>query len=145
MAYKGKFKPKNYKKYIGNPSKIIYRSLWERKYMKYCDSTPSILKWSSEPLSIPYLCPTDNKWHKYFPDFYMKSKNKNNIIKEYIIEVKPLKQTKPPKKRKKTKQYIYETLTWQKNQAKWKFAEEYCSKNKWKFMILTERELQPHK
>ena len=51
-------------------------------------------------------------------------------MKEYIVEVKPLKQTKPPKKRKKTKQYIFETLTWQKNQAKWKFAEEYCARNK---------------
>ena len=145
MAYKGLFKARNYKKYIGNPSKITYRSLWERKFMKYCDQTPNILEWASEPLFIPYLCPTDNKWHKYYPDFYMKLKTKNGIIKEYIIEVKPLKQTKPPKKRKKTKQYIYETLTWQKNQAKWKFAEEYCAKNKWEFKILTERELLPHK
>ena len=41
--------------------------------------------------------------------------------------------------------FLYEELTWQKNQAKWKFAEEYCIKNDWEFKILTERELQPHK
>ena len=68
-----------------------------------------------------------------------------NIIKEYIIEIKPLKQTKAPKKRKQTKNYIYESLTWQKNQAKWKYAEELCNKNNWEFKILTERELLPYK
>ena len=145
MSYKGRYSPINYKKYTGNPSKIVYRSLWERKFMKYCDLTPNILKWSSEPLSISYLCPTDNRWHKYYPDFYMKLKTKDNIIKEYIIEIKPLKQTKAPKKRKQTKNYIYESLTWQKNQAKWKYAEELCNKNNWEFKILTERELLPYK
>ena len=33
MAYKGKFKPKHTKKYKGDPTQIIYRSLWERKFM----------------------------------------------------------------------------------------------------------------
>ena len=145
MSYKGIYKPKNYEKYIGNPSKIIYRSLWERKFMKYCDLTPSILRWKSEPFPIPYLCSTDKKWHKYYPDFYMKMKTKDGMIKEYVIEVKPLKQTKPPKKRKKTKQFIYETLTWSKNQSKWKYAMDYCSKKKIEFKILTEKDLLPYK
>jgi len=37
MAYRGKYNPINPKKYKGNPSKVIYRSLWERKLMVYCD------------------------------------------------------------------------------------------------------------
>ncbi len=37
MAYKGKFKPKHIKKYKGDPTQIIYRSLWEKKFMEYCD------------------------------------------------------------------------------------------------------------
>ena len=33
MAYSGKYIPVNPKKYRGNPSKVTYRSLWERKLM----------------------------------------------------------------------------------------------------------------
>ena len=38
MAYKGYFKPINSFKYLGNPTNIIYRSLWEMKLMAYLDS-----------------------------------------------------------------------------------------------------------
>ena len=48
MAYKGKFRPKNPQKYRGDPTKIIYRSLWERNCMRYFDENPNVLKWSSE-------------------------------------------------------------------------------------------------
>jgi len=37
--YKGKFKVKNPQKYKGNPSNIIYRSLMELRFMKWCDSS----------------------------------------------------------------------------------------------------------
>ena len=33
MSYKGKFKPKNYQKYKGNPTNITYRSLLERRFI----------------------------------------------------------------------------------------------------------------
>ena len=64
MAYKGKFKPKNRDKYKGNPTNIIYRSLWERRFMVYCDSNNSVVKWSSEEIVIPYRSPFDRKIHK---------------------------------------------------------------------------------
>ena len=54
MSYKGRFKPKHYKKYKGDPTKVIYRSMWELRFMKYCDKNPSILEWSSEEIIIPY-------------------------------------------------------------------------------------------
>ena len=54
MSYKGRFKPKEYKKYKGDPTKVVYRSMWELRFMKYCDSNPSILEWSSEEIVIPY-------------------------------------------------------------------------------------------
>ena len=47
MAYKGKFKPKHIKKYKGDPTQIIYRSLWEKKFMEYCDLTENISQWQS--------------------------------------------------------------------------------------------------
>ena len=74
MAYKGKFRPHNIKKYRGNHKGIIYRSLWELRFMRYCDNTPSILEWASEELIIPYRSPVDGKKHRYFPDFWLKVK-----------------------------------------------------------------------
>ena len=37
MAYSGKYKVKNTKKYAGDHTKVIYRSLWEKYCFKYCD------------------------------------------------------------------------------------------------------------
>ena len=64
MAYSGKYKPRNPKKYKGNPTKIIYRSNWEKKFMHFCDSTDSILEWGSEEVIIPYRCPTEGRVHR---------------------------------------------------------------------------------
>ena len=67
MSYKGKYKPKHTRKYKGNPTNIIYRSLWELKFMKYCDDNSNILEWCSEEIVLPYRSPIDNRIHKYFP------------------------------------------------------------------------------
>ena len=96
MSYKGKYKPKHPKKYKGDPTNIIYRSLWERKFMLYCDSSNNILEWCSEEIALPYRSPIDNRVHRYFPDFYIKVRESTGIIKKYIIEVKPKKQTLEP-------------------------------------------------
>ena len=123
MSYKGKYYPSFPRKYKGDPTNIIYRSLWERKFMVYCDKNQNILEWASEEIAIPYRSPIDNRVHRYFPDFYMKVKEMNGRIKRYVIEVKPAKQTKPPAKPKRqTKGYIREAYEYAKNQAKWKMA-----------------------
>ena len=146
MSYSGKFKPKNYKKYKGDPTKIYYRSLWERKFMVYCDNNPSILEWGSEETIIPYRSPIDKRVHRYFPDFYIKYVNSNGKILREIIEVKPKRQTLPPKEQKrKTKRYLNEIATYAVNQAKFKAAEEYCKDRKYGFRILTEEHLLPNK
>jgi hypothetical protein len=77
MAYSGKYNPINPKKYKGDTSKVIYRSLWERKLMVYCDNTKSVLEWGSEEVIIPYVSPWDGKVHRYFPDFYMLKSNQS--------------------------------------------------------------------
>ena len=141
-TYKGRFSPKNPKKYKGDPTNIIYRSLWERKVMVYLDENVNVLEWSSEELTIPYRSPEDNRIHRYFPDFYVKTRGKDGLLKVTVIEVKPKHQTKEPVKKKKiTKQYITEVMTWGKNQAKWKAAMEFCSDRGWEFKILTEDDL----
>ena len=142
MSYKGKFQPSFPRKYKGNPSNIIYRSLWERKFMVYCDLNENILEWGSEEIVLPYRSPIDNKIHRYYPDFYIKVKESNGRIKKYIIEIKPKKQCIEPKvQKKKTKSYIYEVYEFARNQAKWKAAREFCADRMWEFKVLTEDEL----
>ena len=142
MAYKGKYYPSFPRKYKGDPTNIIYRSLWERKFMVYCDKNQNILEWASEEIAIPYRSPIDNRVHRYFPDFYMKVKETNGKIKNYVIEVKPAKQTKPPTKPKRqTKGYIREAYEYARNQAKWKMAKEFCADRQWEFKVVTEKEL----
>ena len=142
MSYKGKYNPRNPEKYKGNPHNITYRSLWERKFMVYCDNNNSILEWGSEEIVIPYLSPWDGRIHRYFPDFYCKIKQHDGTIKKLVIEVKPKKQTKPPKEpQRKTKSYLNEIKAWGVNTAKWKYATEWCNNNDMEFKILTEDDL----
>jgi len=142
MSYKGYFKPKHPKKYKGNPTNIIYRSLYELKLMSYLDKNSNVLEWASEEFFIPYVSPIDGKVHRYFPDFWIKKINKEGLVETVVIEVKPQKQTIPPTPQKTiTKQYLYEVQTWGVNQAKWEAANKYCSSKNWKFVIATEKEL----
>ena len=148
MSYKGKFRPKNPKKYEGNPTNIIYRSLLERRFMVYLDNNPSVLKWNSEEIIIPYVSPLDNRVHRYFPDFFMEYRNARNVIVQTLIEVKPSIQTKPPNpKRKltktgrKSKRYLREVNAYIINDAKWKQAIKYCGERGWDWKIITEKEI----
>ena len=148
MSYKGKVKPKNPKKYKGNPTNTIYRSLLERRFMVYLDNTPAVLKWSSEAIIIPYVSPIDKRVHRYFPDFYMKYKNKSGNTVHQLIEIKPSIQTKPPnpkrrltKTGRKSKRYLNEAKTYMINDAKWKQAVKYCKERNWEWRIITEKEI----
>ena len=145
MAYSGKFRPQNYKKYKGDPTNIIYRSLWEKKFMLWCDKNENVVEWGSEEIIIPYRSPVDNRFHRYFPDFYVKAKTRNGTLSKNIIEIKPYAQTQQPKRNKKvkvTRSYLSEVKTFAVNQAKWKAADEYCKDRRMNFLVLTENELR---
>ena len=125
---------------------MFYRSLWERRFMVYCDNNPNILEWGSEEIIIPYKSPLDKKVHRYFPDFFIKYKNSSGKIIREIIEVKPKRHLSPPKEpKRKTKRYLGEVNTYIINQAKFKAAEEFCKDRKLGFRILTEEHLVPKK
>ena len=96
MSYKGWFRPKNPSKYKGNATNIIYRSNWELRVMKWLDGNPAVIWWASEELPIPYVSPVDNKVHRYFPDFIVRTKRKDGSEQTSILEVKPHKQTMMP-------------------------------------------------
>jgi len=142
MTYKGKFIPTKPNKYKGDIRNIIYRSLWELKFMKWCDRNANILEWGSEEFFIPYRSPLDNRVHRYFPDFYMKVQESNGKQVRYVIEVKPARQCVPPVKGKKQKKtFIREVAEYAKNQAKWKAAQEFCEDRQLTFKVVTEKEL----
>lgn len=142
-TYKGFFRPKNPKKYKGDPNNIIYRSGWEAKFMSYLDGHPDVLEWSSEEFAIPYLSPLDGRMHRYFPDFTIKRKDIRGKVETFVIEIKPKKQTKPPVKQTKlTKRYIMEVKTWGINSSKWDAAGKFCKERGWKFLIMTEDDLK---
>lgn len=140
-TYKGLFKPKNPKKYNGNPDNIIYRSSWELRVMKWLDDRPDVIWWASEELPIPYYNPIDKKMHRYFPDFIVKMKQRDGSVMTYLLEVKPESQTKQPVRKRKTQKFIQESVTYVVNQCKWKAADEFCHEHGWKFMIITEKDL----
>lgn len=136
MSYKGRFRPSNPKKYRGDFTNIIYRSLWELKFMRECDSHPDIVEWASEEVIIPYRNIVDGKMHRYFPDFWVRKIN-NDIT---LVEIKPSTQSIPPQKKSKiTKRYIEEVTTWGTNLSKWRAAQQYCDNRGWTFMVLTEK------
>lgn len=140
--YKGRFKVTNLSKYKSDATDVVYRSSWELKFMKWCDTNPSVLEWGSETVIIPYRSPVDSKVHRYFVDFYVKVKSKSNIITKYLVEIKPEKFTKPPEiPKKKTKRFIEEVFMYGVNQAKWKSADEFCKDRGMQFLVLTENDL----
>ena len=145
MTYKGRYFPTNPKKYRGNPNQIIYRSLWERKVMVYCDKNDAIIEWGSEEVIVPYLSPMDGKIHRYFPDFYMKVRQVDGSTKKFIIEVKPKSQCKQPVKnpKRRTTKWFNEVKTFAINQAKWKSAREFCEDKGMEFKIFTEDHINP--
>ena len=137
MIKKGRYKPVNPNKYKGNPTKIVYRSGWEKKVMQKLDLSPQVEQWASEEVIILYRSPLDRKVHRYFPDFWVKFTNKKVVI----IEVKPNRETKPPKKREKSRKFINEAKKYAKNEAKWRAAEEFCKNKGWHFLIQDEYDL----
>lgn len=137
----GVYKPINPQKYKGKGF-AIYRSGYELKFFKWCDTNKRVLEWGSESYVIPYLSPLDGKYHRYFVDNYVKLQLDNNKIEKYLIEIKPFAQTKKPEKgRKRQTTFIYEAKTFITNKAKWEAAQKFCDKKGFKFLILTEKEL----
>lgn len=110
--------------------------------MRRFDTDPNILEWSSEECVVAYTCKTDGRFHRYFPDFIIKARQKDGSVKTIMIEYKPYTQTLEPVPGNKTKKsFLYESMTYAKNISKWDAAERYCKKKGWYFKILTEKDI----
>ena len=132
----GKYIIKNPEKYVGN-KQPTYRSSWEFTFMRACDTHPSIQKWASEAISIPYRCPLTGRQTIYVPDFFIQYIDKNSKMHVELIEVKPLNQTvyeKVGKNKNNQMQYA-------KNVAKWRAAQAWCKSQGIKFRVVNENDI----
>lgn len=142
----GLYRIKNLDKYVGNPEQCLYRSSYERHFMNRCDGDDNVLKWSSEPFTIPYICPITGKKKNYLIDFYARMIIETGEVQDFLIEVKPkAKLIKPisPKKEtlKKLKNYNYQVKEYLTNIAKFAAAKNYALKIGHKFIVITEEQL----
>lgn len=139
----GYFYPKHPEKFKGKEPFAIYRSGLELKYFRILDNNPNVIEWGSEEIVVPYFL--NNAWHKYYIDLFVVFRV-GDKIKRFFIELKPFSQTQPPewKPRKRKASHLYECLEWNKNQAKWKYADTYAKQKGFEFKILTEKDLEKY-
>jgi hypothetical protein len=133
---RGKFTMKNPAKYVGTKTPT-YRSSWEFTFMNFCDNNPSIVKWASEAIQIPYRDPLTERQTVYVPDFFIQYVDKKGRMLTELIEIKPASQTileRVGKNKYNQAQYI-------KNQAKWAAAGLWCKQQGIKFRILNEGDI----
>lgn len=150
---KGRFIPKNPKKYKGDSSDITYRSSWEFTMMMKFDSNPNVVEWSSEEVVVPYRTVLDEayearykisykRWHRYYVDFYVKLVDRSGKTQRLLIEVKPKHETVKPDPANYPKnnrvRFKRDMVKWTINEAKWKAAREYAADHGMKFEIYTE-------
>lgn len=147
QPYQGTYYPAYPEKYAGtNLDDIKFRSGLELRFFKYLDEKSSVLAWSSEQIKIPYIKPTDGKFHRYIVDIIATMKHKDGNVKTFLIEIKPEDQTKPPvppKKmtRKGQARFYNAKKTYAINEAKWTAARQVCKEKGWEFSIITEKQL----
>jgi len=155
----------NKEKYIGNSDLVVYRSSWEHSFCRWCDFSASIVRWSSEPIKVPYydrvskleeckkygLDPNDPKnWviRNYHTDFYIELKKDENLIEKWFVEIKPsakLKKPVPPNPEallKEHKRFNLNAKEYLINEAKFAAMKAYAEKNGCKFYVFTEQTLQ---
>lgn len=165
QTHQGYYKVTNKEKYIGDPGLVIYRSAWEYSFCKWLDFSPSIKKWSSEPVSIPYydrvskleecaklgLDPNNpSNWEvkNYNTDFWFEAEKESGENEKVFVEIKPSKKLKkpipPPEDsplgihkafNKDAREYLI-------NEAKFAAMKEWATKNNCKFYVFTEEILE---
>lgn len=157
----GYYKVQHPEKYVGDPNLVIFRSSWEYSFARWCDFSPSIIRWSSEPTTIPYydrvsrleeckkfgLDPNDPKnWvvKNYHVDFWIEIKKQDDTIQKMFIEIKPskcLKKPIPPPAEaalKEHRRFNIEAKDFLLNEAKWAAINAYAKKNNVQFFVFTE-------
>jgi len=138
----GRFKPTHPEKYKGDPTNIIFRSSWEKMFMRWCDDNKAVKSWQSEEKAIWYYNPVTKKNARYFPDFVVNIEKDGKMITE-VVEVKPQAQIDGPPEspKKRTKAWANAVMTYIVNQAKWKAAANWCEDRGYNFRLVSEKHL----
>ncbi|HOF06795.1 MAG TPA: hypothetical protein PKY44_02050 [Bacteroidales bacterium] len=141
--HQGFYNVNNINKYIGDYKKVIYRSSLEKIFCTYCDTSNNVLKWSSELYSVKYMNPITSSYNNYYIDFFVRMKKKDSY-KDYLVEIKPSQQLKPPrmpknKTKKNIENYKKEYETYLINSAKFESADNFAKNNNFEFVVLTEK------
>ena len=140
--HQGRYVPVNPEKYVGNRNDIVYRSSWEKRFFVWADLNPSVVKWNSEEVVIPYICATDHRTHRYYVDAFIMIKSADGKIGKFLVEIKPEAQTVAPKfPGKQTRRFLTEMSTYMKNQSKWEAAKRWAKDRGMDFIVITERHL----
>ena len=140
--HQGRYVPVNPEKYVGNRNDIVYRSSWEKRFFVWADLNPSVVKWNSEEVVIPYICATDNRMHRYYVDAFIMIRTTEGKIAKLLVEIKPEAQTVAPKfPGKQTRRFLTEMTTYMKNQSKWEAAKKWANDRGMDFIVITERHL----
>ena len=132
----GRYTLKNDNKYLGRKTPL-YRSSWEFAFMRFCDESPSVSKWASESVKIPYKDPLTGKLTIYVPDFMIQYTDRKGKGHVELIEVKPENQmTKESVGRNKYRQAQYV-----RNMAKFEAARHWCKRRKILFRVINENDI----
>lgn len=99
---------------------IVFRSSWERNFIKELDNDPEVVSFIFEPFSVQYYDTTEERNRHYIPDFLVVYKNGSNIV----VEIKP--------------SYYLDA---QVNKDKFKAMQEHCKKTGMLFEVKTEKSL----
>jgi hypothetical protein len=101
--------------------------------MHWLDRNDSILAWASEEVVVPYVF--QDKVRRYFVDFWIRT-DKETLL----VEVKPKRECLAPKRGRGRPMRLVESenVTFLKNQAKWKAAEQYAKSQGWRFWVWDE-------
>jgi hypothetical protein len=152
----------NLSKYIGDPNLIIYRSGWERDFINWCDATPSVISWSSEPVKVLYydkvsklvecakfgLDPNNPaNWLKrnYNVDFFIEIQRAE--IEKWFVEIKPADKLIKPKALgesasiKQKRNFNIVAREFLINEEKFKAATKFAEDRNAKFYVFTEKTL----
>lgn len=113
---------------------IIYRSSYEKRFVQWLESNHNVTHWGSECIAIKYRRLDDDTEHTYYPDYLVETINGN-----YLVEVKPYNQTRPPDPLLPHSSYAWQTYI--TNMSKWKAAQEFCERNNLHFKIITEKSI----
>jgi hypothetical protein len=161
----GYYRVQNPQKYMGNPGLVIFRSSWEYVFCRWCDFSPSIIHWSSEPIRIPYydrvskledlkrqgLDPNNPKnWViKYYnTDFWIEIDQGEGKTQKMFVEIKAsskLKKPIPPSDNaplREIRRFNILAKEYLINEAKFKALEAWAERNGALFKVFTEETLR---